>query len=120
MVLFESPRRFSIHSYQHSHGPLLLRSPPADEEATQIDVLIKDVRALELRCWFDGIKIDLADAEYLSAFRSRPHDLIEPGNVAYRVLGNGWEGFVIGGRFITKEYRGHWSGPSPLIGEDAD
>src|SRR4030081_3002378 len=50
---FKSDRKFSVVSYGVSHGPLLLRSGKNNEHQTRIDVLILDVRAMEIRSWFE-------------------------------------------------------------------
>ena len=54
---FNSERRFLVSSYTASHGLLLLRSVRDDIHKTRVDILFQDVRALELRMWFDGIDL---------------------------------------------------------------
>jgi hypothetical protein len=80
---FKSDRKFSIFSYEVGHGLLLLRSGKTNEHHTRIDVLVKDVRAMEIRSWFEGFEIAEEDREYLREFRSNPIEMIEPGNRVY-------------------------------------
>src|SRR6267142_1236814 len=96
--LFTSDRSFVVFSYAMSHGLLLLRSrrlPPAIP--TRLDILFQDVRALEIRCWFEGLRIEEADIKFLRGTRSNPVALIEDGNKVYALNSSGWTGFVVGG-----------------------
>jgi hypothetical protein len=54
----EYQRRFSLHLYWVSHGPLLLRSGKSEKESTRIDILFYDVRWMTLPVWFEGIRIE--------------------------------------------------------------
>src|SRR5262249_5317339 len=93
LTSFRSDRTFSVYSYHVSHGPLLFRSWRKDERPTRIDVLIKDVRAMEIRSWFDGLEITEVDRGYLRDFRSNPDEMMEPGLRVYALTGNTWKGF---------------------------
>ncbi len=95
--IFESTRQFTIYSYTASHGLLLFRSGKTSIQPTRIDILFQDVRAIETRAWFDGIKIEEAGIEFLLNRNSSPIALMEPGNKVYRLVGVGWEGFVLAG-----------------------
>src|SRR5664279_1848194 len=91
---FRSGRRFSLFSYGIGHGPLLLRSGKTNQHLTRIDVLILDVRAMEIRSWFDGLEITRVDQDYLHGFRSNPIELMEAGLSVYALSGKGWQGFI--------------------------
>ena len=54
----EYQRRFSLHFYWVSHGPLLLRSGKSEKHPTRIDILFYDVRWMALPVWFEGIRIE--------------------------------------------------------------
>jgi hypothetical protein len=54
----EFDRRFSLHLYWASHGPLLLRSGKTKQQPTRIDILFYDVRWMALPVWFEGIRIE--------------------------------------------------------------
>ena len=84
-------------SYAHSHGVLLIRSKQTGGHSEEIYLVIKDVRAMEARMWFDGIAIDEVDQLYLAGFRSQPSAMVEFGNKIYALLGRDWEGFIVGG-----------------------
>jgi hypothetical protein len=65
--IFRSERRFNLEAYTASHGQLLLRSNPVDEEyETTIDLLFKPVEALKARDGFDGLVISCASDEEAS------------------------------------------------------
>ena len=109
---FKSIRKFSVVGYGASHGPLLLRSGRTDEHRTRIDVLILDVRAMEIRSWFDGIEIEQVDPDYLRDFRSLPAEMMEVGLNAYAISGKGWKGFIVGGNLCVHEDEADFTAPS--------
>jgi hypothetical protein len=110
-----SDRRFSVVSYARGHGLLLLRSGKTDEHLTRIDILITDVRAMEIRSWFTGIEIAETDEQYLAGFQSKPVEMVEVGNRIYSLKGNGWCGFVVGGVLFVHEDELEFGEPSGLI-----
>jgi hypothetical protein len=62
--IFCSDRRFNLEAYSASHGQLLLRSNPTDDEfVTTIDVLFKPVEALKMRDGYGGLVIRCARPE---------------------------------------------------------
>jgi hypothetical protein len=93
---------------------LLLRSGKTETAHTRVDGLITDVRAMELRCWSVGLKIELRDTEFLAGFRSNPSETIEIGNKVYSVDGDDWHGYVVGGAFFSNEDDGEFHDPSEL------
>ena len=113
--MFKSDRRFVMFSYEVTHGLLLLRSGKTDQHKTRIDILIRDVRALEIRAWFEGIQILEGNGGDLVGFRSNPVQMIEPGNKVYIVRGRAWEGFVLGGEFSIHEDNEEFTAQSFLI-----
>jgi hypothetical protein len=115
---FKSDRKFSVVGYGASHGPLLLRSGRTDEHHTRIDVLILDVRAMEIRSWFDGLEIALVDPDYLRDFRSRPADMMQVGLNAYAITGKGWQGFIVGGKLCVHEDEADFTAPSAFAAEN--
>lgn len=118
LSVFESDRKFSLVSYTWSHGQLLLRSPrPDDSSLPRIDVLFKDVRALDLRASFSGMKIVLADETLLANFPSKAAEMIEPGLQIFELTSNGWTGFVLAGAYFVHEDFGSPFDPSALLNE---
>lgn len=112
---FASDRHFFVAGYMASHGQLLFRSPKdGDGAKTRIDVLIKDVRALELRVWTDGLTIEEVDKENVADASTWPIPLIERGNRVYRLKGAGWEGYVVGGALFAAEDENELGAPSPF------
>ena len=118
-LVYESDRTFSVFGYSMSHGLLLLRSGKSNEHAnTRVDVLFQDVRALEIRAWFKGIRIEEEDnPEFLKNQRSKPAELVEPGNKIYSLRSSAWEGFVVAGPVQFVEDTGELFGPSGLVSE---
>jgi hypothetical protein len=80
-----------------------------------VDILFQDVRAMEMRVWFKGIAIEeVDDLKFLADQRSRPAEMIEPGNKTYALISDGWRGFIVGGIVQFKEDDGELFGPSAL------
>nr|WP_299913055.1 hypothetical protein [Sphingomonas bacterium] len=115
LTCFESERRFSILSYADGHGLLLLRSAKSQAFPTRIDILITDVRAMELRSIFVGLRITVVGEEYLADFTSAPREIIEPGHVTYAVQGTDWRGYILGGAMYSVEDEGESTAPSALL-----
>ena len=85
------------------------------ENQTRVDILIQDVRALEIRMWFDGIVIAEEASEYLGQFQSNPLELLEPGNKIYALRSKAWRGFVLAGIISTLEDDAEFMEPSGLL-----
>jgi hypothetical protein len=116
-LVYKSARRFSIFGYSMSHGLLLLRSGKSNESPTsRVDILFQDVRAMEIRAWFQGITIEeVDDPQFLEGQPSKPAEMIEPGNKIYSLVSDGWRGFIVGGIVGLKEDDGELFGPSALV-----
>ena len=114
-LIFESKRSFVVLSYAEGHGLLLLRSRKTTHNPTRVDILFQDVRAMELRSWFESIAIEQVDIDYLKDFHSRPAQMIEHGNRVYSLKGHDWQGFIVGGIVAAKEDDGDFSAPSELL-----
>jgi hypothetical protein len=119
LLLFESTRRFGIYSFfGQQHNSLLLRSMKSKINPTRIDIGFMDTRAMEIRVWFEGLTIFEVDAAFLNNFRSKPAELIEPGNRVYQLLSKGWEGFIVAGDITYKEDNEIYSAPSKITSAD--
>jgi hypothetical protein len=77
-----------VFNYLIGRGLLLLRSETTDEHPTRIDILITDVRAMEIRSSFTGIEIAETDKKYLAGFQSKPVETVEVGNPIYSLDGH--------------------------------
>ena len=100
---FLSDRKFQLWRYTVSHGQLLLRSTKDDDHPTRVDVLFKNVHAIDLPASMDGLHIH------------------KVGPQSYRLRGNDWEGQVQAGVLAVAEDEGSYLDPSPLFlggGED--
>jgi len=118
-LVYESDRLFSVFGYSMSHGLLLLRSGKSNETpATRVDILFQDVRAMETRAQFKGIRIEeVDDPQFLDGQRSNPAEMIEPGNKIYALVSAGWRGFIVGGIVRFKEDDGELFGQSALVSD---
>jgi hypothetical protein len=117
-LLYESDRSFSIFGYAMSHGLLLLRSVKSGgAPATRVDILFQDVRVLEIRAWFKGIKIEEVDPTFVEGRHSNPEEMIEYGNRVYAITSSGWSGFIVGGVVQFNEDDGDRFGPSALVAD---
>lgn len=114
---FKSDRKFSVFSYGISHGPLLIRSGKTDQHQSRIDILVNDVRAVDIRSWFEGIEISEVAQDYLRDFPSNPIEMMEIGLRAYKLAGRGWKGFVVGGSLSIHEDEAEFMAPSALLPE---
>lgn len=105
-----------------SHGLLLLRSGKSNETpATRVDILFQDVRAIETRARFKGIRIEeVDDPHFLDGQRSNPAEMIEAGNRIYALVSAGWRGFIVGGIVRFKEDDGELFGQSALVSDAPD
>ena len=104
-----------MFSYSAGHGLLLLRSRKTNLYSTRIDVLVQDVRAMELCTWFEGLEIVEVGPEYLRKSRSNPIEMVEPGNRIYAMNGAEWHGFVVGGVISVHEDEDDYMAPSKLL-----
>ena len=115
MNLFTSNRKFVLFSYSISHGILLLRSGRTKTELKRIDVVFRDVRAIEVRAWFEGIVIIESNSNSLKAFASNPTSMLEVGNRVYSLRGKEWEGYILAGQMLINEDTEDFMAPSSLI-----
>jgi len=92
-----------------------MRSRKTKLTPTRIDLLFQDVRAIEVRAWFDGIRIEEVDKQFLKGRGSNPIEMIEPGNKVYSLSSSGWNGFIVGGVFSFTEDDGEFFAPSSLL-----
>lgn len=114
-MIFESTRTFVLFSYGGSHGLLLLRSRKTTQHPKRIDILFQDVRAMELRSWFEGVRIEEVNASFLQGQNSKPEQMVERGNKIYAIHGADWSGFIVGGIVSIKEDGGEFNDPSELL-----
>jgi len=114
---FCSDDHFEVISYYASHGLLLLKSKPTNTSGQCMHLLFQDVRAIEIRFWFDGLSVIERDLDYLAQFASKPTEMMEIGLKVYELRSTAWRGYVVGGIFRSVEARPGKLYESPLIGE---
>ncbi|MEJ3742614.1 hypothetical protein WEI85_04870 [Actinomycetes bacterium KLBMP 9797] len=96
-VIFRSDRRFSMEAYSASHGQLLLRSNPADDEYdTTIDLLFKPVEAVKIRDGYAGIAVRCATTlEANAIIESTPGVRADRGDRVFMLESHGRSDYVI-------------------------
>jgi hypothetical protein len=110
-LLFAYPRLFQWWSYTVSHGQLLLRSTSSVERPTQVDVLFKDVGAVQLPTTIQDLQV--LEADPMSAGRSVLGDM--RGRRLFVVRGRDTEGCVLAGTVLHDEGHHAYYDPSPLL-----
>src|SRR5258708_34349971 len=96
-VVFSSDRFFNVISYYASHCLLLLESQRNEDSDQFIHLLFQDVRALEIRMWFNGLTVVKQGVDYLDRFASKPAEMLEPGLQVYELQSSDWRGYILGG-----------------------
>ena len=113
---FESPRMFQVWSYTVSHGQLLFRSTKSDDSPTRIDILFKNVDAMNVARRFDGLSIrDATAEERLSAARGSDVELDDPNQRLWIVESLGFRGHVAAGVVLVHEADAEYDEPSALL-----
>jgi hypothetical protein len=107
-------RIFQVWAYTVSHGQLLLRSTKTETFPTRVEVLFKDVKALQLPTLLDGLVVTEADAE--SAQRIEAHTGLtgREGAIVYGIRTSRGVGHVVAGALFTDEDFGEHFEPSSL------
>lgn len=113
--MIDYKQNFVLYSYVASHGLLLLRSRRTKLEVKRIDILFQDVRAMDIRAWFDGLIVNEISPELLNGYPSNPSVMIEPGNKVYQLTGLNWTGYVVAGAVSVSEDEGDFTAPSQLL-----
>lgn len=96
-VIFRSDRRFSMEAYSASHGQLLLRSNPVDDEDdTTIDLLFKPVAAVKIRDGYAGLVVRCATTSEANAIiGSMPGMRTDLGDRVFMLESQGRSDYVI-------------------------
>src|SRR6188474_2320144 len=110
-VLFRYAGAFQWWSYTVSHGQLLLRSTRSSGRPTQVDVLFKDVVAVQIPTLINDLEVLETDREVIAAaMRVDTH-----GQSTFIVRGRETDGYVIAGAVFHDEGDHAYYDPSPLL-----
>lgn len=95
--IFRSDRRFAMEAYSASHGQLLLRSNPVDDEhETTIDLLFKPVEAVKICDGYAGLVIRCATVgEAIRIRTSLPGVYADRGDRVFILESQGRSDYVI-------------------------
>jgi hypothetical protein len=92
--------------YAVGHGQLLLRSNRSDEVPTRIEVLFKDVAALELPTLFDGLSITEATPDEAQGLNVQLGSWPIHRRKVFVLRGTNYLGYVIAGAVFWHEDEG--------------
>lgn len=105
--------RFQWWVYEVGHGCLLLRSPKSPGRPTRIDILFKNVAAVDLPTVFDDPTVKRTDTSDLPKDRL---GALEPfDRSVYLVAGPRVNGTVVAGTMVWCEDDGEYHEPSSLM-----
>lgn len=102
---------FQMWRYEVGHGQLLFRSTKSTEHPTRVDVLFKNVAAIQMPTVFNGMTVrstDAAPSLELGTLGRSERELFE-------ITGDGVRGYVVAGIVVTHEDEGSHGDPSPLL-----
>lgn len=102
-------REFQVWAYTVGHGQLLLRSNRTAERSTRIDILFKDVGALNMPTILRDLTIAEATAEEFGLNRR-----IAESRRVFRVSSLDYLGFVVAGAVAMQEDDREYNDPSAL------
>lgn len=112
-----SQRGFQVWRYLVSHRQLLLRSNKGEDNDTRVEVLFKNVTAINLPTHLDGLTIEEPSDGDEQRLAIDFHPVLEPGQRIYRVRGLTYNGHIIAGAVFTAEDTGDYQDSSPLLRE---
>ena len=111
-TILSSPRRFQIWDYRVGHSQLLLRSIRGTNFPTRIDVLFKNVSAINLCATLDGLMISEAAEEELASITMPAAENVRENRRRYIVRASNFVGNVIAGVVAWHEDEGEYNDPS--------
>src|SRR5262245_15798235 len=100
-------RRFEMWLYAVGHGQLLLRSNRSDEVPTRIEVLFKNVAALELPTLFDGLSITEATSDEAQSLNIQLGSCPADRRKVFLLRGTNYLGYVVAGAVFWHEDQGN-------------
>jgi hypothetical protein len=108
-------RTFKLWLYTVSHGQLLIRSTKDSKRGTQVDVLFKEVVALCLPAFFEGLTVRKGGVGELD--RTYLGGIDVSGKTLFHVNGNGWNGWVVAAAVAWVEEDAEYYPASKLIAD---
>jgi hypothetical protein len=112
IALLDCQRLFQIWEYTVGHRQLLLRSVKATGIPTRIDILFKDVAAIQLRTTLDGLTISEATEDQKIDLQLQTNSDIVNKRKVFIVRGLNFEGYVVAGALAWHEDEGEYDAPS--------
>lgn len=113
--IVDQPHRvFQMWQYSVSMKRLLLRSTKSDSNASRVDVLFQNVKAMRLPTQLHGLVVAEADAE-ASAQISRDTGCLPDGEtVIFSVRSPAYDGYVVASVCVQAEDESEYFDPSSL------
>jgi len=110
--LLNSSRHFQIWEYTVGHAQLLLRSPKTADLPTRIDVLFKNVGAIQLPTNLDSLRISEGIEGEGTGLALGTNAKITKDRKIFVVRGSDFVGYVIAGAMASHEDDGEYHDPS--------
>jgi hypothetical protein len=105
-------RRFQLWRYSPTHSQLLVRSNNWNVFSTRIDVLFKNVAAVELAASLEDMSIIEASPDEAFELKSRLGRLIGLGQKLFLIRCSNFSGYVVAGAVFWHEDEGEVSDDS--------
>ena len=110
---FKFDRNFQLWSYSAGHGELILRSAKTIDHPKRIDILFRDVMALELIVQMDNLSIEEARREPSNSKRLPGQGvMVQTFHKRYVLKAGVWSGYIRAGSIFVHEDDGEYGQPS--------
>lgn len=105
-------RRFQVWLYTVGHSQLLLRSPKTGSLSTRVDVLFKNVAAIQIPTLFDNLTITEATKDETIALHPQLGSWAFEERKVFIINGAGFLGYVVAGAWFWHEDGLEYNDPS--------
>ncbi len=96
-------RLFQLWAYTVSHGSLLLRSTKTDDDPTRVDVLFRNVKALDLPTVLHGVSVAVAGPDATARVAAATGLAPDDDTVFFEVATRNCTGYVVAGAVSSDE-----------------
>lgn len=115
-MIFQSHRHFQTWRYLVSHGQLLMRSTPTENEPSRVELLFRYVHAVKLSVTLDNIAIRQASPSELTRINEDIGESVTDLELnAFMIESSKSTGYVVARSFAWVEDDGDYKTPSSLL-----